>query len=171
MASPFAQFDSLRTLLAPRAPGDHGVRPGVVLGITLLLSFLLGPAIVERLRWSKVSHGLLVRDVRVAESPDDARQCRSDTCSFEAAAPVPEALKTEAHLACERKGDLWVKAGKSGASTCVKRTKDSGKRCTTGKQCKGECLARSGTCAPYQPLFGCNEVLQDNGMRTTLCLD
>ena len=89
MASPFAQFDSLRTLLAPRAPGDHGVRPGVVLGITLLLSFLLGPAIVERLRWSKVSQGLLVRDVRVAESPDDARQCRSDTCSFEAAAPVP----------------------------------------------------------------------------------
>lgn len=101
----------------------------------------------------------------------EAAVAKEEIAPPEAAAPVPEALKTEAHLACERKGDLWVKAGKSGASTCVKRTKDSGKRCTTGKQCKGECLARSGTCAPYQPLFGCNEVLQDNGMRTTLCLD
>lgn len=89
----------------------------------------------------------------------------------EAAAPVPEKLKSAAQLACEKKRDLWVKAGDSGASACVRRMKDAGKRCTTGKQCQGECLARSGTCAPYQPLFGCNEVLQDNGVRTTLCLD
>ena len=25
------------------------------------------------------------------------------------------------------------------------------------------CLARSQTCAPFKPLFGCNEILQDNG--------
>lgn len=96
---------------------------------------------------------------------------KEDIAPPEAAAPVPEALKSAAQLACEKKRDLWVKAGKSGASTCVKRMKDAGKRCTTGKQCQGECLARSGTCAPYQPLFGCNEVLQDNGVRTMLCLD
>lgn len=89
----------------------------------------------------------------------------------EAAAPAPEEQKSTAHLACEKKGDLWVKAGTSSAFACVKRTKDAGKRCTTGKQCQGECLARSGTCAPYQPLFGCNDILQDNGVRMTLCLD
>ena len=101
----------------------------------------------------------------------EAASAKEEITPPEAAAPVPEALKTEAHLACERKGDLWVKAGQSGASACVKRTKDAGKHCANGKQCQGECLARSGTCAPYQPLFGCNEVLQDNGVRTTLCLD
>ena len=89
----------------------------------------------------------------------------------EAAAPVPEAQKSAAHLACEKKGDLWVKAGTSGAFACVKRTGDAGKRCTTGKQCQGECLARSGTCAPYRPLFGCNDIFQDDGVRMTLCLD
>lgn len=89
----------------------------------------------------------------------------------EAAAPVPEARKSPAQLACERKGDLWVKAGTSAAFACVTRTRDAGKRCTSGRQCQGECLARSGTCAPYQPLFGCNDILQDNGVRMTLCLD
>ena len=89
MTSPFAQFDSLSALFASREPGGQGIRPGIVLGITLLLSFMLGPAIVERIRWSKVSQGLLVRDIRVAESPDDARQCRSDACSFDTAAPAP----------------------------------------------------------------------------------
>lgn len=89
----------------------------------------------------------------------------------EAAASVPEARKSPAQLACERKGDLWVKAGTSSLFTCVTRTGDAGRRCTSGRQCQGECLARSGTCAPYQPLFGCNDILQDNGVRMTLCLD
>ncbi len=91
MTSPFAQFDSLRSLFAAREPGDHGIRPGFVLWLTLLFSFLLGPAIVERMRWSRVSEGLLVRDVTVAETADDKRQCRSDGCSFEAFAPAPAA--------------------------------------------------------------------------------
>ncbi len=105
-----------------------------------------------------------------AEKPELAA-VKDEIAPPEAAAPVPEELKSAAQLACEKKRDLWVKAGASGASACVKRTGDAGKRCTTGKQCQGECLARSGTCAPYRPLFGCNEVLQDNGVRTMLCLD
>ncbi len=89
----------------------------------------------------------------------------------EAAAPVPQEQKSAARLACEKRGDMWVKTGKSSVHTCVKRTRDSGKKCTNGTQCQGECLARSRTCSPYQPLFGCNEILQDNGVRMTLCLD
>lgn len=85
---------------------------------------------------------------------------------------VPGKAKTPAQVACEKKkGHVWSKAGTSGASACIKLTKDSGKRCTAGGDCEGECLARSGTCAPYTPLFGCNEILQDNGSRVTLCLD
>lgn len=89
----------------------------------------------------------------------------------EAAAPAPEEQKSAARLSCEKRGDMWVKAGKSSVHTCVKRTKDAGRKCSNGTQCQGECLARSRTCAPYQPLFGCNEILQDNGVRMTLCLD
>lgn len=89
----------------------------------------------------------------------------------EAAPVVAEALKTEAQRACEKKGNRWVKAGKSGASACVQQMKDAGKRCVSGKECQGECLARSMTCSPYKPLFGCNEILQDDGVRMTLCID
>lgn len=85
--------------------------------------------------------------------------------------PVPEVEKIAAQLQCEKRGNIWSRAGKSGAYACVKRLTDGGKRCTSGTQCQGDCLARSNTCAPLAPLFGCNEILQDNGGRVTLCLD
>ncbi len=87
-----------------------------------------------------------------------------------AAPAVPEAAKSPAQIACERKKGLWSKAGKGGFA-CVSKTRDSGKECRNAKQCEGECLARSGTCAPIKPLFGCNEILDDMGRRTTLCID
>ena len=83
---------------------------------------------------------------------------------------VPEAAKSPSQIACERKKGLWSKAGKGGFA-CISRTRDSGKECRSAKQCEGECLARSGTCAPFKPLFGCNEILDDMGRRTTLCID
>lgn len=86
-----------------------------------------------------------------------------------AAEPAPPSSPEEA--ACLKKGNLWIRAGKSIAYTCVKITKDSGKQCTKGTDCSGSCLARSMTCAPYDPLFGCNEILQDDGVRVTLCID
>jgi hypothetical protein len=46
-----------------------------------------------------------------------------------------------------------------------------GKACTRQSQCEGYCLARSGTCAPITPMFGCNDILQDDGREVTLCLD
>lgn len=104
----------------------------------------------------------------------------ADTAKAEAAAEVaapvpaeaePGKAKSEAQIACEKRGDIWAKAGSSAAHACVKRTKDGGKRCTDSTQCQGQCLARSGTCSPYAPLFGCNEILDDNGRQMTLCLD
>ncbi|MEZ5796321.1 MAG: hypothetical protein R3D63_01735 [Paracoccaceae bacterium] len=88
-----------------------------------------------------------------------------------AADPVPEEQKSPAQLACEKRGNIWAQAGESSVHTCVKRTGDSGKRCTTGKQCQGACLARSMTCSPYDPLLGCNDIIQDDGRRVTLCLN
>ncbi len=89
-----------------------------------------------------------------------------------AAAPaVPEAQKSAARLACEKRKGRWVETGKGSAYGCVMPTKDAMKECTRSSQCEGSCLARSGTCAPYTPLFGCNEVLDDTGRRMTQCLD
>lgn len=80
-------------------------------------------------------------------------------------APVP---RSDRQIACEKQGGSYV-AVKS-MFACVRVPRDAGKRCTSAAECSGECLARSGTCAPYDPLLGCNEVLDTLGRRVTLCL-
>jgi len=94
-----------------------------------------------------------------------------------APAPLPEpvatpAPKSEAQLACEEDGGIWARTAE-GAITfaCVQTTRDGGKRCDAKSDCDGECLARSRSCSPVKPLFGCNAVLMDNGAEVTLCLN
>ncbi|WP_137110404.1 hypothetical protein [Rhodobacter sp. SY28-1] len=86
-------------------------------------------------------------------------------------AETPVTPKSEMQLACEKKRGKWARVGKGDKRACVFQTRDAGKRCERESQCDGVCLARSGTCSPFKPLFGCNEILQDNGARVTLCLD
>jgi len=86
-------------------------------------------------------------------------------------AATPVTPKSEMQLACEKKKGKWAKVGKGEGRACVFITKDAGKRCERESQCDSVCLARSGTCAPFKPMYGCNEILQDNGARVTLCLD
>lgn len=85
--------------------------------------------------------------------------------------PVPETPKSAQQLACEKKGGNWSRTGKGSFRICVYPTRDGGKQCTRESQCDGVCLARSGTCSPLKPLIGCNEILQDNGARVTLCIE
>lgn len=87
------------------------------------------------------------------------------------AAEIAPPPKSELQLACERKGGNWSPAGKGSLRACVYPTRDSGKKCSRESQCESHCLARSGTCAPFKPLLGCNEILQDNGARVTLCIE
>lgn len=87
-------------------------------------------------------------------------------------APVaPPRVMTAAETTCVKQGGRWGKAGKSGAETCIKLTKDNGKRCDSESDCEGYCLSRSMTCAPFIPMFGCNDIIQDNGVQVTLCID
>lgn len=107
--------------------------------------------------------------------PDTPAEAPTETSAETAPAVEPEAEPrppaSPEEAACVKKGGLWIHAGKSIAFTCVKITRDSGKQCRRGTDCQGVCLARSKTCAPYDPLFGCNEILQDDGSRVTLCID
>jgi hypothetical protein len=84
---------------------------------------------------------------------------------------VPVTPKSEMELACEKKGGQWSKVGKGDLRACVFQTRDAGKSCKKESDCDGVCLARSRTCSPLKPLYGCNEILQDNGARVTLCID
>ena len=51
----------------------------------------------------------------------------------------------------------------AGLHSCITPTRDAGKSCRKAGDCEGLCLARSRTCAPIEPLFGCNAVLQEDG--------
>lgn len=73
-------------------------------------------------------------------------------------------------LACEGAGGIWTRL-KSGGRLCARRTRDANRACARKSDCRGECLARSRTCAPFAPLPGCNDILDDRGRRMTLCLD
>lgn len=72
--------------------------------------------------------------------------------------------------ACAREGGT-LQPRASGILACVRTTRDAGQRCTASRECEGECLARSGTCAPFTPLFGCHEVLLAPGSQVTQCLE
>ena len=99
-----------------------------------------------------------------AEAPEPA--------ATEPAAPAePQASKSASQIACEEDGGRWARAGDSIAMTCVRTTRDAGKRCDSKTDCDGECLARSRTCSPIKPLYGCNPVLMDNGAEVTLCIE
>lgn len=108
-------------------------------------------------------------------APADPASADPTSASPQATAPevaVPlAAAKSDLQLACEKKRGIWSKVGKGELFACVYQTRDSGKRCERESQCEGVCLARSGTCSPFKPLFGCNEIFQDDGQRVTLCID
>ena len=84
---------------------------------------------------------------------------------------VAKPIASPQELACIKKGGTWRSTGKSGGEACFNLTKDAGKSCKRESDCDGYCLARSRTCAPFKPMFGCNEILQDNGVMVTLCID
>ena len=89
----------------------------------------------------------------------------------DAAPALDTPSKSPSQIACEEDGGTWARAGAGGGMSCVRRTRDGGKQCDSKTDCQGECLARSRTCAPIQPLFGCNAVLMDNGAEVSLCID
>lgn len=111
----------------------------------------------------------------VAVKDDPAKASATDpeppAVAEEKPAAPPPVPQSPAEAKCLKSGGTWATAGKGEAKACVRRTRDGGKSCTRQTQCEGYCLARSGSCAPITPMFGCNDILQADGRRVTLCLD
>lgn len=106
-----------------------------------------------------------------AQSPAPAAQPAAASNPDLAPAPAPTESRTPQERACLAKGGIWSANGTSSLRTCVERTRDAGKSCRKETDCEGLCLARSRSCAPVKPLFGCNPILQADGSEATLCID
>ena len=87
------------------------------------------------------------------------------------APPEPEAPKSAGQMLCEKSKGQWMSAGDTGANYCASLTRDGGRQCHKKSDCQGQCLARSGTCSPITPLYGCNDILEKDGGEVTMCID
>lgn len=164
-------------LAGPGSPGSD-VTPNAVTGGEIEVTALDGPAPVAV---DPASEGAdpaadpaarVQPDAPATAAPEAAAEPVADPAPQpDLAAEVPATPKSEQQLACEKKRGMWSRVGKASLFICVFKTRDAGKQCTRESQCEGVCLARSGTCSPIKPLIGCNEILQDNGARVTLCID
>ncbi|WP_139301272.1 hypothetical protein [Vannielia litorea] len=83
--------------------------------------------------------------------------------------PVPPALTGQAAQCTKQKG-RFVRRGEGGTFVCVKPTRDANKRCDDSSDCEGLCFAKSRTCAPASPLFGCYDALE-SGRVVNICTE
>ena len=72
---------------------------------------------------------------------------------------------------CEERGGRWGAGGKAANLVCYMTPEDANTFCSVDTDCEGFCLARSRSCAPVTPMFGCNDVLNARGAMQTVCID
>lgn len=109
----------------------------------------------------------------VDEKPTEVAEPKTTPDPAKVAEPgvPPPPPQSPEEVACVRKGGAFASVGSSGGKACVKPTRDGGKRCRKESDCEGVCLARSNSCSPITPMFGCNDILQNDGRQVTLCID
>ena len=73
-------------------------------------------------------------------------------------------------IECEADGGRWGPALSGAVFVCYRTTGDAGQSCSGSEDCETHCLARSRTCAPIEPFYGCHEVLSRGGVPATLCI-
>lgn len=118
-----------------------------------------------------VGDAIEVTTLEAAGVPAGSGETGPDSAPSPEEPAPPKAAKSPSQLACERKGGNYARAGAGGAFACVRPTRDGGKQCRRESDCESACLARSRTCSPITPLLGCNDILQNDGRRVTLCID
>lgn len=102
--------------------------------------------------------------VLLASCQEDGPDASNETSA------VPDLLSI-ASADCERQGGRWALTPGKATYVCYRELSDAGKVCSAESDCQGMCLARSRTCSPIEPFFGCHEVLSDSGFQQTLCIE
>lgn len=102
--------------------------------------------------------------ILLAACQDDGPRPSAET------APVPDLFKIAAEQ-CARDGGRWSPAPGKATHVCYKTPRDAGKLCRDAGDCEGLCLARSRTCSPVEPFYGCHEILTSSGIQQTLCVE
>lgn len=72
---------------------------------------------------------------------------------------------------CEAEGGQFQGGEESGRYICYQTTKDANTSCSQASDCEAGCLARSRTCAPIKPMFGCHEFIGSSGLIEEVCLN
>lgn len=85
--------------------------------------------------------------------------------------PVGERLVALQEAQCRDDGGRWGRTPSGSGYVCYRDTRDGNQSCLRATDCEGVCLARSRTCAPVTPYFGCHEVLTAGGVRATVCTE
>lgn len=80
-------------------------------------------------------------------------------------------LATRSQAACEAEGGRWGTGSLAGANVCYRETPDANQPCSSQNDCTGLCFARSRTCSPITPIFGCHDILTSLGGTARLCID
>jgi hypothetical protein len=100
----------------------------------------------------------------LAACQEDGPQASESQTAF------PDLLEMQ-RSACERDRGRWALAPSKAAFVCYRNLRDANQSCRIDSDCQGLCLARSRTCSPIEPFYGCHEVLTNDGVQQTLCLD
>lgn len=95
--------------------------------------------------------------------------CQEDT-SDDSDGTVPDLLG-EQRAACQKEGGRFGRSANGVTFVCYRPMPDANQTCATGRDCAGLCLARSRTCSPVEPFYGCHEILSSTGLRQTLCVE
>jgi hypothetical protein len=95
--------------------------------------------------------------------------CQEDVPS-ESESGIPDILAGQ-RAACAKQGGEFGQAPNGVTFVCYRTLPDANRTCTTSRDCEGLCLARSRTCSPVEPMFGCHEVISSSGLRQTLCTE
>lgn len=95
-------------------------------------------------------------------------------CQSDAPPPLPPGvtpLSAAERADCLDHGGSVVMGGLATAEICLRPTQDAGKACTKASDCSGACMADTMTCSKVTPLFGCYEVMMEDGQKAGLCVD
>ena len=97
--------------------------------------------------------------------------CQEDGNSATATDSVFPDLLSIQRTDCEKRGGRWGAAPGKAAQVCYRTLPDANQSCQVESDCAGLCLARSRTCSPVEPFYGCHEVLSASGLRQTVCIE